>query len=44
MLWGGMHGIVSIRFAKEKDGFVEFRDTRTTAARMRDVLIRGLLR
>jgi AcrR family transcriptional regulator len=44
MLWGGMHGIVSIRFAKEKDGFVEFRDTRTTAARMRDVLMRGLLR
>lgn len=44
MLWGAVHGIVSIRIAKEHDRWIEFTDTRATAARLRDVMIRGLLR
>jgi AcrR family transcriptional regulator len=42
MLWGAMHGIVSIRMAKESDAWVEFLDTESTAARLRSVLTRGL--
>lgn len=44
MLWGAMHGIVAIWIAKEHDSFVEFRDTRETAKKMREVLIRGMLK
>jgi AcrR family transcriptional regulator len=42
ILWGGMHGIISIRMVKEQDEWVEFRDTRRTAERMRAILLRGL--
>jgi AcrR family transcriptional regulator len=44
MLWAVVHGIVSIRIAKEHDGWIEFTDTRATAARLRDVIMRGLVR
>lgn len=42
ILWAAMHGIASIRIAKEGDKWVDFRDTRRTAARLREILIRGL--
>jgi AcrR family transcriptional regulator len=44
MLWATVHGIVSIRIAKEHDSWIEFADTRVTAARLRHVVLRGLLR
>lgn len=43
MLWAGVHGLVSIRIAKEHDEWIEFRDTRGTAARLREVMLRGLM-
>jgi AcrR family transcriptional regulator len=42
MLWGSTHGLISIRIAKEHDAWVQFRDTRRTTARLRQVLLRGL--
>jgi AcrR family transcriptional regulator len=42
ILWGAVHGVISIRIAKEHDEWVEFRDTRETAARMRALLLSGL--
>jgi AcrR family transcriptional regulator len=42
MLWGAVHGVISIRIAKEHDDWVDFRDTRRTAARLRELLMRGL--
>jgi AcrR family transcriptional regulator len=45
ILWAGVHGIVAIRHAKaEGHPFLQFTDPRATGARMRDVLLRGLLR
>jgi AcrR family transcriptional regulator len=43
MLWAGSHGIVGIRIAKQDKGFLELRDTRKTAAKIREVMMRGLL-
>lgn len=42
MLWAGVHGIVAIRIAKEHDEWIEFRDTKQTALRLRQALLRGL--
>jgi AcrR family transcriptional regulator len=44
ILWACVHGLVSIRIAKEHDPYIEFRDVRTTARRIRQTLMRGLLR
>jgi AcrR family transcriptional regulator len=43
MFWASMHGVISIRIAREHDDWVEFRDTRQAAARMREVVLRGLI-
>jgi AcrR family transcriptional regulator len=44
LFWGGLHGVISIRIAKEADPWVEFRDPRTTAKAMQEIMMRGILR
>jgi AcrR family transcriptional regulator len=44
LLWGGLHGIVSLRIAKEGAEWIEWRDTRETARAMIDVMVRGTMR
>jgi AcrR family transcriptional regulator len=44
MLWSAMHGVVSIQIAKQNDPWVDFRDARTLAARMREALFVAMLR
>jgi AcrR family transcriptional regulator len=44
LLWGGLHGIVSLHIAKEHDLWVEWRDVRETARTMVEVQLRGTLR
>jgi len=44
LLWGGVHGIVSLRIAKEDAPWIDWRDTRETARAMIDVMHRGTLR
>jgi hypothetical protein len=44
MLWAGMHGIVSLHIAKAHDEWIAWRDIERTAARIRETLMRGLLR
>ena len=42
--WGSLHGLVALQVTKGADPAFEWRDVRKTAARMRDALIRGMLR
>jgi hypothetical protein len=44
LLWSGVHGIVSLRIAKEDADWLPWRDTRETARAMIDVMHRGTLR
>lgn len=44
MLWGSVHGIVSLRIAKEHDEWIAWRDVRTTARLAGEANVRGLLR
>ncbi len=44
ILWAGCHGLVSLRIAKQHDSWVEWRDIRTTAAELHNVMLHGLLR
>ena len=44
ILWAGMHGIVSLQIARAHDEWIDWRDIERTAARMRETLVRGLLR
>ena len=44
LLWAGVHGIVSLRIAKEDASWIEWRDTRETARAMIDVMVRGTMR
>jgi AcrR family transcriptional regulator len=44
LLWGGLHGIVSLHIAKEHDSWIEWRNPRETARAMIDVMTRGTLR
>ncbi len=44
ILWGSLHGLVSLSIAKGHDAWVEFRDVEETARHAREVLLRGLLR
>lgn len=44
ILWGSLHGLVSLQIAKGHDDWVELGDIRATAARAREVLMRGMLR
>lgn len=44
ILWAGLHGLVSLRIIKTHDPWLEWRDIRQSATRMRESLVRGLLR
>lgn len=44
ILWGSLHGLVSLHIAKGHDDWVDMGDIRATIARAREVLMRGLLR
>ena len=44
ILWAGLHGLVSLRIIKTHDPWLEWRDVRQSARRMRESLVRGLLR
>jgi AcrR family transcriptional regulator len=43
IMWGGVHGIVSMHIAKGNDEWIQFRDPRATAWRIIDVQLRGVL-
>lgn len=42
MLWGSLHGLISLRIAKQHDDWIDFGDLRATAAEVRRVILRGL--
>ena len=44
ILWGGIHGLVSLRIAKHSQDFVPWKDLRATVRLMMDTLTRGMLR
>ena len=44
MVWGTVHGIVSLHIAREHAAWVDLRDPRTTATRAVEALLRGLQR
>ncbi|HEX6940295.1 MAG TPA: TetR/AcrR family transcriptional regulator [Longimicrobiales bacterium] len=44
MLWATMHGIVSLHVVKKPEAWIDWRDTRDTAARLRAAVRRGLSR
>ncbi|MEJ2205008.1 MAG: TetR/AcrR family transcriptional regulator [Gemmatimonadota bacterium] len=44
MLWAALHGLISLKIAKGEDPWVDMEDVRVTAARARQVLMRGLSR
>lgn len=44
MVWAGTHGVVSLHIAKRQDDWVAWRDVKTTAQELIEVMIRGLLR
>lgn len=44
MVWAGTHGVVSLQIAKKEDDWVEWRDAKTTAHELIEVMIRGLVR
>lgn len=43
MLWGGLHGLISLRIAKAEDDWIDFDDVHVAALEMQAVLLRGLL-
>lgn len=44
MVWGAVHGVISLRLAKGHDQWVEWRDVRDTAMKLNAALLRGILR
>jgi AcrR family transcriptional regulator len=44
LLWGGLHGIVSLHVAKSNENWIDWRDPRETARAMIDVMQRGISR
>lgn len=44
IMWSGVHGVVSLHLAKDNDVWVDWRDTRATAKKMIEVLIRGVIK
>ncbi|HEX7118319.1 MAG TPA: TetR/AcrR family transcriptional regulator [Longimicrobiales bacterium] len=44
MLWATMHGIVSLHVVRKPEAWIDWRDTRDTAARLRAAVRRGLSR
>ncbi|MGH7720138.1 MAG: TetR/AcrR family transcriptional regulator [Gemmatimonadaceae bacterium] len=44
MAWSSLHGLIALHIIKEGDSWIEWRDVRSTAARMGESLIRGMHR
>ncbi len=44
MAWSALHGILALHIVKHDDDWIEWCDPRTTASRICDAMIRGLLR
>ncbi len=44
MLWGGVHGIVSLHITKRGESWIEWRDAAKTARQQIDATLRGILR
>lgn len=44
ILWGGLHGIISLWLIKGQDEWIDFRDPAALAQTMRAVLLRGILK
>jgi hypothetical protein len=44
LMWGGLHGIVSLQIMKGEEPWVEWRDVRETARAMIDLSMRGVIR
>ncbi len=44
MCWGSLHGLVALQVAKGDDRAIPWRDVRQTAAKIRAITIRGILR
>jgi len=44
ILWGALHGLISIHLLKADKGYLHLTDLKTTADRTIDILIRGMLR
>jgi AcrR family transcriptional regulator len=44
MAWSAVHGFLSLRIVKQDDDFIRWTDTRTTAGRICDALLEGVLR
>ena len=44
MLWGGVHGMISLHIVKSHEGWVEWCDLRKTATKLMIAMLRGLLK
>ena len=44
ILWGSVHGILSLQIAKGNDPWIEWRDARETAIKLADATLRGVAR
>jgi AcrR family transcriptional regulator len=44
MAWSAVHGFLALRIVKQDDDFIRWPDTRTTASRICDALLEGVLR
>ena len=44
MLWSSLHGLLALRIVKGEDAWIQWRDARTTASRICQVMLRGLAR
>jgi AcrR family transcriptional regulator len=44
MLWGGVHGVISLRIVKGHESWVPWRELRASALRIMRVMMRGILR
>lgn len=44
ILWGSVHGILSLQIAKGNDSWIEWRDARRTAVKLADAALRGVAR
>ena len=44
MVWGGIHGVISLWFTHQNDPNITFRDVRETVRTMCDTMMRGAIR
>jgi AcrR family transcriptional regulator len=44
MAWSALHGLLSLRIVKQDDDWIRWGDSKTTAARICDALLQGVLR